>query len=419
MQLTYRPFPKGVYASILGIIFAFLTPTIVLANDLKTVVEALNNGEWEKAQQMINEIVPVYENNNAAKYWYYRGVIYDQQMRTNIISDLSKHYLDEALNAYHKTLEYGKNNPQYYRFAEMNIEGLCNYYINRSVQYYKMEYFEEAVEQLEIARQINPEAKLLTLYTAILNHQMEAYGEALHGYTEYLTSNSQDVALYRILANLTLDHKKDTQKAQELLQTALKKYPWDYNLLEDYYELLDNNHLLEKQQYDLDHQLSTNPKNPIPYYQLAHLHQKMHDYDEAIKYAKKAFSLAPAQPEVILQIAILSYNFAAQVINNTITMSDETFQQESTTAIKKCKQVVAEAITYLKKARKINPKHIYALQQLSLLYKWLSNAKRADIIKEKLKQKGGSELIEEMKEIEKIEQKEKIEVEKDNELYEE
>lgn len=397
MKLTSRSILKTLCTIAISVFLILTTPSIALSNNLKTALEAFNNGELERAQQIIDTLVAIDGANHSAKEWYYRGVIYDQLMRTNITSDLSPNYLHEALTAYHKALECGTNNPQYYRFAEIHLEGLWNYYITRCVQYYKMEYFEEAVEQLEIARQINPQAKLMILYTAIIDHQMEAYEEALHGYTQYLELHSQDKALYRILADVAIYHQKDVQKAQTLLQTALQKYPWDFNLLEDYYELLENNHLLQKQLHDLNEQLRTNPKNPIPFYQLSHLHQKLQQYEEAIKCAKKALALAPSQQEVILQLATLSYNLASAVIYNTATLSEETFQQQSETEVKRCNQVVEEAITYLKKARKIDPQNIYILQELRLLYKWLNNEKRAEIIAQKMEQiQGGSELIEEM-----------------------
>ncbi len=399
MQLTYLCRNKNIYALLISVLLFLCTPSIALSNNLKTALAAFNNGELEKAQQIIDTVVSIDQGTHSAKDWYYRGVIYEQLMRTNITSDLSTDYFHEALNAYRKTLECGNKDPQYHRFAEIHLEEMWNYYINRSVQYYKMEYFEEAVEQLEIARKIHPEAKLMVLYSAIINHQMEAYDEALQGYTQYLKAHSQDAALYRILADLTIHHQRDVHKAQELLEAALHKYPWNYNLLEDYYELLANNHLLQKQQHDLENQLLEQPKNPINYYQLAHLHQKLNRYEEAIVYAKKALALAPSQPEVMLQTAILYYNFAAEVIHNALTLSEETFQQQKEAEVKKCHQVVEGAIKYLKKARKAHPKNIYILQQLRLLYKWLGNEKRAEIIARKMEAiPGGSELIEEMEE---------------------
>lgn len=419
MKLLYLRRNKNIYALFISMLLFLCIPSIALSNNLKTALEAFHNGELEKAQQVIDTLVPIDQSAHSAKGWYYRGVIYDQLMRTHITSDLSAGYLDEALNAYRKTLKCGNHDPQYHRFAEIHLEEMWNYYINRSVQYYKMEYFEEALEQLEIARQINPAAKLMILYNAIINHQMGVYDEALEGYTQYLKTHSQDAALYRILADLTIHYQRDIHKAQTLLQTALQTYPWNYNLLEDYYELLATNQLLQKQQHHLEKQLRNESKNPLLYYQLAHLHQKLNRYEEAIVNAKKALALAPSQPEAMLQTATLHYNFATEVIHSTLALSEETLQQHKEAEAKKCHQAVEEAITYLKEARKAHPKNIYILQQLRLLYKWLGNEKRAEIIAYKMENlKGGSELIEEMEAQEREAQKREAQ-EKEEEALEE
>lgn len=399
MKLPYILLTKNIYSFILGLLFFCFTPAICLSNNIQTALEAFQSGDLEKAQQVIDATVPKDSDANSAQGWYYRGVIYEQLMRKNITSDLSPHYLEEALTAYRKTLLCSKTQPQYYRFAEINLEKLWKYYINRSVQYYKMEYFEEALKQLEIVKRINPAADLIILYTAIINHQIEDYTQALDGYIQYLTCHSQDASLYRILAALTISHQGDIDKAQELFQVALKKYPWDYNLLEDYYELLADNQLLHKQQHYLDSQLITNANNAIYYYQLAHLHYKLDHYGEAIEYAKKALYLAPSQPEVILQIATIYYNFAAKVLHNTLALSEEEFQQQNKQEIQKCNTTIQEAIIYLKRARKANPKNLYILQQLRMLYKWSANDSRAHIIEQQMhKIKGGTKLIEDMEE---------------------
>jgi tetratricopeptide (TPR) repeat protein len=385
----YKYFPLLILGCFLS------TSALALPAGIKAAVQAFDQGELEKAQTMIDEVVSDVKYQKQANSWYYRGVIYDQLMRIHITSDAAATYRDEAIQFYQKTLMLSNQDSQYHSFAQINLQALWTYYINRGVQYYKMEAFEEALEQLSIARQIDPQAPLTILYTAIIDQQAEQYEEACRGYEQYQALGYQDVAVYRALANLAIHHLKDSSQAQTILQAALQKYPWDVSLLEEYDELLATHHQLEEKQSQLQSQLLATPRQPIHYYQLGYLYDKTNQYEQALECYQQALALAPRQLEIIVQLAILHYNQGARALSNIIELPEEAFQQTGQTGIEQAHHCLQQSVIYWEKARRLSPKNLYILQQLRTLYKRLNNEKKTKAITQQMKRmKGGSQLIE-------------------------
>jgi tetratricopeptide (TPR) repeat protein len=375
--------------------FLLSTAPLATSSSIQYALQAFDQGDLEKAQTIIDELVTDGKHQKQASSWYYRGVIYDQLMRTHIASDAAATYRAEALQSYQQALMLSKQASQYHSFAKINLQALCTYYMNRGVQYYKMEAYEEALEQWDIARQIDPQSPLITLYSAIVAQQREQYEQAWHGYEQYQALGYQDVAVYRALANLAINHLKDSNKARTILQEALQKYPWDVHLLEEYYELLATQHQLEDKQAELQSQLLAAPHQPVYHYQLAYLYAKMNQYEQALDTYQQALARAPRQLEIIIQLATLYYNRGARALNSIIELPEEEFQHTGPTRIEQANQDLQQAAVYWEKARRLSPKNLYILQQLRTLYKRLDNTKKAEAIAQQMKRlKGGSQLME-------------------------
>lgn len=389
-KLTYKYF-------LLAIIAAALLTTISLAlpGDIKGALQAFDQGDLQKAQTIIDEVIVDSKYQKQANSWYYRGVIYDQLMRSHITSDAAVTYREESLRSYQQAIMLSKQPSQFHSFAQLNLQSLWAYYINRAVQYYKMEAFEEALEQLAIARQIDPQASLTILYTAIIDQQRGQYEQAWQGYEQYQALGFQDIAVYRLLADLAARHWKDSNEAQTILEAALQKYPWDINLLEAYYELLATNHQLADKQAELQSQLLTNPHQPVYYYQLAYLYDKLNQYEQALQAYQQALALAPKQLEMVVQLATFYYHHGARALNRLIELPEEEFQQKGQVGIEQANKNLQEAIIYGEKARQLSPANLHILQQLRILYKRLNNKKKAEAITQHMKRlQGGNQLIE-------------------------
>jgi tetratricopeptide (TPR) repeat protein len=368
---------------------------LALPAGVKQALRAFDQQDFEKARETVDQLLQETKYQRQSSYWYYRGVIYDQLMRQHITSDSATFYLESALEAYQKTVSLSKKNTQYNSFADINIQAIWTYYLNRSVQYYKVEAFEEALEQLAICEKIYTHIPTNLLYTAIAAHQAEKYKLALEYYERYVKSTAAEPQVYRAIASLTANQLKNPVEAKKILLNAIQKYPWDLNLLEEYYQLLVQNNELETKQKNLQIQLAETPHNATIYYQLAYLCIQNNSYEEAIQYGEKALELVPHQLELTLQLAKLYYNQGAEATNSMVDVPEETFQETGKEIIEQANNYLEKSLIYFEKANKIRPNELDIMKHLLILYTRLNKTEKADQTRRKIKRlKGGVQLLE-------------------------
>jgi len=366
-----------------------------LPTGLKQALQAFDQQDFEKAQITIDQLLEEPQYQQQPSSWYYKGVIYDQLMRKHITSDSAGIYLDRNLEAYRKTLVISHKHTQYHSFANINIERLWAYYLNRGVQYYKVEAFDEALEQFAICQKIYNDHPYMLLYTAIAAHQAEKYETALGYYEKYIKIGSAAPAVYRAFANLTANYLKNTTGAYEMLQNAMNQYPWDINLLEEYYQLLLETNQLANTQQKLQTELAGMPHNPSIYYQLAYLYTQENNHEEAVAHYKKVLELLPRHIETILQLGKSYYNQAAQLTQQMTDMPEEDFQQHGKEILEKMNENLEVSLNYLQQANKLLPNNLEIMKLMHTLYTRLNKGDQADQLVRKIKRiKGGIQLLE-------------------------
>jgi tetratricopeptide (TPR) repeat protein len=381
---------------VLALVAIFMTaPLFGLPANISQAIRAFDQQEFEKAQSQVDEVLQNAKYKNQPNIWYYRGVIYDQLMRKNITSDSASNYLEEALKSYHKVIDLSKKRSQYHSFAQINLHALWTYYLNRSAQYYKVEAFEEALEQLSICNLVDDSAPQTLLYTAIVAHQDEQYKAALQQYKKYIEYGHAESIVYCAFANLTANYLKDEETAFEVLQQGIQKYPWDVDLLAEKHHLSLQADQLEAWQVQLLTSIKEIQANPIAHYQLAYLYTQTEEYEKALIHYQRAFELAPKQLEPITQLAKLHYNQGAIIIKNIAEMDEEVFQRTGKEAIEILNRCLKKSLHYFKIAHKLSPKSLPTLKSLHTLYIRLDKVDKGNKIARKMKQiKGGLQLLE-------------------------
>jgi tetratricopeptide (TPR) repeat protein len=350
---------------------------------IKQALLLFDQENYTEAQAIIDQASQDAQLQHQASTWYYRGVIYEQLMRKNIALDVAPEYLEEAFQSYQKTLTLTPDANQYHSFAEINIKGLWAYYLNRGSRYYKAEVFDQAIEQFEISKRLDPQDPYTRLYTAITAHQAEQFDLALEQYHSYLQLAKGNPAVYRGLANLTAYHLQDLAQANQILEQAIQQYPWEVCLLEE------QNTLLLKQD-----QLAKTPKDPLGYFQLGHLYEQTDKPSEAAIYYQKAAALAPIKLEPICRLGIVNYNQAASIINNAAEMPEEEFQEIGEELKAKADQYLREALYSFKQARKLKRSDLFIIKQLHIIYTRLNMPDKVKVIEATMKRmKGGPALL--------------------------
>jgi tetratricopeptide (TPR) repeat protein len=395
-MLFCRYYLKGLFLALLGL----LCSQSVLAQPqlIKQALVLFDQENYTEAQALIDQASQDTQLQQQASTWYYKGVIYEQLMRKNIALDVAPQYLEEALQAYQKILTLTPEANQYHSFAPINIKGLWAYYLNRGSRYYKSEAFDQAIEQFEICKQLDPSDPYAWLYTAIAAHQAEQYDLALQQYKTYLKLEKGSPAVYRGLANLTAYHLQDLAQANQILEQAIQQYPWEVCLLEEQNTLLLKQGQIEIKEQQLKEQLAKTPTDALLHFQLGYLYEQVGKLSESGTYYQQAVSLAPQKLEPICRLGMIYYNQAADVVNQATEMPEEAFQQRGEELKVQANQYLQKALNSFKQARKLKRSNLFIVKQLHIIYTRLHMSDKVRVIEDVMnRMKGGAELLASMR----------------------
>ena len=406
MQIRSLFHPPIFYFTCLLMWVGISTPVKALPAIVDQVVLYLEQNDIEKAQVVMDTILQDPILQKEASVWYYQGVIYEQLMKKNIVSDSALWYLDQALDAYHSVLRAEHSNEQFSSFSHNNIQGLWVYFINRAVQYYKMESFEDALEQVAIAEKIDKTPVRNTLYKAIIAHDAEKYDLAISCYQTYIQQEKGEPPVYRSLAQLLVNQPHQPMAAETVLDTAMQAYPWDLGLLGEKYTLDLQDNKIEAKKAQLEATAVLLPSFPlvteadslqlaIVYYRLAYLHTHIdEEWQQAIDYYQKVLTLLPKQVDTLAQLGLIYYNKGAALVQATLDLEEDAFQAEGANRLEQANQFLKQALPYFEKVHRLERRNIYLLKTLHTLYTYFKNTDKAMQVAKKLKKlKGGPQLL--------------------------
>jgi tetratricopeptide (TPR) repeat protein len=333
---------------------------------------AFGREEFSEARAYIDRALEDTPNQDRGGSWYYRGVIYEKLLRDQIATEEATQFFEETLTAYCKVLVLTPVASQWHSFAQINLNGLWAYYLDRGRRYYKQEAFESAIQQFKCCQQIMPSNPYAYLYTAIAAHQGEEHDLALHNYTYYLESGVvAPVVVYHGLVHLTAYSLKDPTKALGILEAALLQYPFDNDLLYEQIQLYTVLGQFEVKQKLVKKQVTLTPCEAAPHYQLGYLYEQQGQWQQALKQYQKAAELAPNRVEPVLQQGIVHYNQAAQSDQEITEMAEEKFQQGGTKRIEKLENCLEQAKFCFEQANKLSPQDPFILKHLQRIYRHL------------------------------------------------
>ena len=365
--MRFRDAKNIFYIAFLGVLWA--APLWAKPSLVKQSIAAFEREEFSEARGCIDKAIKETATQTQEDAWYYRGVIYEKILRKQIATEDADQLFEEALNAYFKVVALAPMASQYRSFAQINLNGLWAYYLDRGRRYYKQEDFESAIRQFTYCKQLIPGNLDVYLYTAIAAHQHEAHDVALHNYTHYLESAVVvPAAVYRGLAHLTAHALKHPIQALEILAQALLQHPFDNDLLYEQLQLYTNMGRVEVERERLQKRIDAAPCEAVLYYQLGYGYEQQAQWQQALKQYQKAAKLAPNSIEAVRQQGIVYYNQAAQNTREITKMSEEQFQKVGTQRIKKLENYLVQALPYFEQASKLSPREPFILNHLQTIY---------------------------------------------------
>jgi tetratricopeptide (TPR) repeat protein len=360
-------------------------PLLAKPSLVQQAIAAFEREEFSEAKVCIDQVLEEPDTQVRGDAWYYRGVIYEKLLRGKIATEEAPQLLEETLTAYRKVFTLTPVASQYHSFAQINLNGLWAYYLERGRRYYKQEAFESALQQFKYCKEILPGNPYTYLYTAIAAHQEDDHDLALCNYTHYLASGVVAPAtVYYGLAHLTAYSLKDPQKALIILEQALLQYPFDNAL---HYAQLQCYAVLEQvaaRQKLMQEWVAKMPYEAAPHYQLGYWYEQQGQWQQALAYYKKAAALAPDSVEPVRQQGIVHYNQGVQCIQETAKMSEEEFRQVGAQWIQELENHFGKALPYLEQADKLSPQDPFVLKPLQNIYRSLRRPAQAKKIERRL-----------------------------------
>ena len=358
---------KKIFA--LGMFIVFWPMGLVQAKNrlVRKTLAALEKNQPFVAQKFIEQAVANEKINKKGQTWYCRGVVYEALSKKAVAVDSIACFLNEALVSYDKTRSLTKKKSQYHSFAKMRCEALWAYHLNRGVRYYRREIYDRAIESYDFCKQIQPNDSLVYLYTGIAAHQDTTYTLAIENYERYFTIGKSPEVYYG-LASIIQKHQKAPQKALDLLQEALEKYPWNSTLLHAAVQLLKKLNQAEAQAKQLQEKIAEDSTHSAYCYHLAYLYENLDKPKEAMAYYTRALALSPNKVAPNLQLGIIFYNQASAHIHKAVAMPEATFQAHGKAAFEVINHDLHQALPFFEKANTAKPNDLLILEGLQHLY---------------------------------------------------
>ena len=367
-----------------GVLWA--VPLWAKSSLVKQAIVAFEQQNFSEARVCIDKAMEQIATQGQVDAWYYRGVIYEKLLRNQIATEEAAQFFEETLTAYQKVLALTSVASQFHSFAQINLNGLWAYFLDRGRRYYKRAVFENAIQQFRYCQRILPSNISSYLYIAIAAHQEEKYDSALHNYTYYLESGVVvPSVVYRGLAHLTAYPQKDPTKALEILEQALLQYPFDNDLLYEQIQLYTNLGQIEAMQSIVQKQVAELSYEAAPYYRLGYWYEYHEEWQKALEYYQKAAELAPNRVEPIRQQGIIYYNQAVQATQKITEMPEEQFQKIGKKQIKKLEDSLGQALSYFEQANKVMPRDALTLKHLKTIYQRLHRPNQVKKIERRLR----------------------------------
>ena len=359
---------------------------LALPSAVKQAVRAYEQQEWPQAQALIDEATaasaPTAELPSA---WYYRGVIYERRLRNGIATEEATALLAQALAAYRQVLALAPAASQYHSFAQINLNGLWEYYLDRGVRYYRQEAFERAMAQFDVCRGIKPQDPSAYLYAGTAAHQQEQCELALHYYEQYLKLGGNSPAAYRAVADLTATFLKKPLQALATLEKALLQHPFSNDLLYAQLQLYVSLGRAEEKERLLTEQMAAAPSAAAYPYQLGYLYERQAQPDRALACYRQAAALAPNEAAPVRQQGAVLYDEAVRLLNEVAAMPEEAFQEVGKERMEQFRAQLRLALPCLERARKLQPRDVWVLQRLQTIYRRLDMPRKRQRTEQRLR----------------------------------
>ncbi|WNB16949.1 tetratricopeptide repeat protein [Marivirga arenosa] len=367
----------------LALFFAFflvIGQAFAQNSNVRKAENALENGEFQEAIELINEASEHEKTMDDPKTWYVRGTIYQAKLNKE---GYDENLVKEATKSYNKVFDMVSEGDKYFTLTDLKVQELWGGFINEGSNAYSAQNFEGAVDAFKRALLVLPEDTTATLYAGISAQQMKDNKTALKYYYRLLDLDYKSAEIYGSIISIERYANEDIEKALEVTRMAKEVFPEN-----DQFQKQEINLLIESGQVDIakdriNDAIEKEPNNANLYFNLGYLYEQLEQPEKAEAAYLKAIEINPDYLDANYNYAVYYYNKAADLLAEARDMDLQTYKKEGKKLENKAKEYLKKSKPYFEKALEISPKELAVIETLQTVYTQLGENAKAEEMMDK------------------------------------
>jgi len=367
----------------LALFFAFflvIGQAFAQNSNVRKAENALENGEFQEAIELINEASEHEKTMDDPKTWYVRGTIYQAKLNKE---GYDENLVKEATKSYNKVFDMVSEGDKYFTLTDLKVQELWGGFINEGSTAYSESNFEGALNAFKKALLVLPEDTTATLYAGISAQQMKDNKAALKYYYRLIDLDYQSEDIYGSIISIEKYANKDIDKALEVTRMAIEVFP-----NADSFQKQEINLLIEAGQVDvakdrLNDAIAKEPDNANLYFNLGYLYEQLEQPEKAEAAYLKAIEINPDYLDANYNYAVYYYNKAADLLAEARDMDLQTYKKEGKKLENKAKEYLKKSKPYFEKSLEIAPKELAVIETLQTVYTQLGENAKAEEMMDK------------------------------------
>ena len=377
-----------------------------LSQDFNEAKLAYEAQEYDEAKHIIDLLISQDKHVNNAEIWYYRGKVY-----TNIANDLRGIYLKldtlalfKAYDSFVETINIGES--AFKDSARVALDSLYSTAINSAGKYFKQAFqrekrtignddlktyhlFRAAYGAANLATMLAPDRDTLSYsiasYSALSTGNYDDYVEATEKLIQQLEERQNKYLHYESMVAICRDRINDLNLTLTVLDKALTIFPNDEKFQTERININDelgqnNDKLLS----DTKAKIKANPREPINYYNLAIIYQRLDRLEEAIDNYNICIKLDQSNIDAIFNVAGIYYNRAIHRLKKISELTFTGYQQGGEKQEELANTDFRKALNAFEKAFNLNPNNIKILGPMYYICKRLKITDRENELKSRI-----------------------------------
>ncbi len=339
------------------------------AEKVKAADESLQNQDYAKALELIEEAVVHPNSKDNPRAWYTRMNVFGTLATNRPLSENKLSRINEVMASYEQVKTLDQSEDKYFtQLADVYFQNFHYQLINKGVTAFQQGAHEQANDWFIKSQTIMPSDTLGYYYAGVNAQSMERMDIMRDNYAKLVELNSNVKAVYSILITLENTETKDPSKALLVARKAIEKFPNDNEFRKQEINTLLLLGRLDKALEGLKTAIENEPNNANLLFNLGYLYERQKNADQTIFYYKAAIEAKPDYFEAVYGLGTFYYNQGVDGLKQLNELSLDEFKANGEKLKQDIDQSFSNALPYFIKSTELKPKEAVLWNTLANIY---------------------------------------------------